>query len=125
MLMEAAVNKFQRKLVHEQEVLNSISDILMNTYVAESTMLRVQKLESLKSQEMYSLYKDILDVYLFETSTLMYKHAMDAIYNIDDEELTDKLIKGVQVYTKVGGVNTKDARRRIADKLIEENKYCF
>lgn len=124
-LMEAAVNKFERKLVYEQEVLSSISDILMAVYVAESTMLRVQKLESVKSEEDVNLRKDILDVYIFETASLIYKHAMDAIYSIQDEELTDKLVKGVQIYTKVAGVNTKDARRRIADKLIEENKYCF
>ena len=124
-LMEAAVNKFERKLVHEQEVLNSISDILMNAYVADSTMLRIKKLESVKSEEDFNLYKDILDVYVFETASLMYKHAMDAVCSIDDEELTDKLINGVQIYTKVAGVNTKDARRRIADKLIEENKYCY
>ena len=124
-IMEAAVNKFDRKLVYEQEVLSSISDILMNAYVAESTMLRVQKLESLKSETEVNLYKDMLDVYIFESASEIYKHALDAIYSIDDKELTDKLIKGIQIYTKVAGVNTKDARRRIADKLIEENKYCF
>ncbi|HKL07516.1 MAG TPA: acyl-CoA dehydrogenase family protein [Bacteroidales bacterium] len=125
MLIEAAVNKFQRKLVHEQEVLNSIADIIMATYVAESTMLRIKKLESMKTPEDMKLYQDILDVYVFETASEIYKHGMDAIYSIDDEELTDKLLKGVQVYTKVNGVNTKDACRRIADKLIEENKYCY
>ena len=125
MLMEVAVNKFDRKLVYEQEVLNSISDILMHAYVAESTMLRVQKLESIKTEEMFNLYKDMLDVYMFEAATDIYKHALTAIYSIDDEAMTEKLLKGAQVYTKVTGVNTKDARRRIADKLIDENKYCF
>ncbi|MFP4024940.1 MAG: acyl-CoA dehydrogenase family protein [Thiohalospira sp.] len=125
MLIEASVNKFQRKLVHEQEVLNSIADIIMNTYVAESTMLRVKKLESIQTPDCMSLYRDILDVFVFETASEVYKHALDAVYSIDDEELTEKLIKGIQVYTKVPGVNTKDARRRIADKLIEENKYCY
>jgi alkylation response protein AidB-like acyl-CoA dehydrogenase len=125
MLMEAAVNKFDRQLVHEQEVLNSISDILMHAYVAESTVLRVQKLESIQTPEMFNLYKDILDVYMFEAASDIYKHALDAIYSIDDEAMTEKLIKGIKIYTNIPGVNTKDARRRIADKLIEENKYCF
>ncbi|NOQ25132.1 MAG: acyl-CoA dehydrogenase [Bacteroidales bacterium] len=125
MLMEAAVNKFDRKLMQEQEVQNSISDILMNVYVAESTMLRVQKAEATQSEEMIKIYKDMLDVYIFETASLINKHALDAIYSIDDDELSDKLVKGTQIYTKVSGVNVKDARRRIADKLIEENKYCF
>lgn len=125
MLMETAVNKFDRQLVNEQEVLNSIADILMNTYVAESTMLRIQKMEGRQTSVSISLYKDILDVYIFESASLIYKHALDAIYSINDETMTDKLIKGIQVFTKVPGVNVKDARRRIADKLIEENKYCF
>jgi alkylation response protein AidB-like acyl-CoA dehydrogenase len=125
MLIEAAVNKFQRKLVHEQEVLNSIADIIMLTYVAESTMLRIKKLESMKTPEDMKLYKDILDVYVFETAAEIYKHALDAIYSIEDEKHTEKMLKGVKVYTKVHGVNVKEARRRIADKLIEENKYCY
>ncbi|MBU8891663.1 MAG: acyl-CoA dehydrogenase family protein [Bacteroidales bacterium] len=124
MLMEVAVNKFDRKLVHEQEVLNSISDILMSVYVAESTMLRVQKLESVKSED-FNLYKDMLDVYVFESASLIHKHALDAIHSIEDDKLTEKLIKGTQIYTNVPGINVKDARRRIADKLIGENKYCF
>jgi hypothetical protein len=123
--MEAAVNKFDRKLVQEQEVQNSISDILMNAYVAESSMLRVQKAEGTQSEETIKVYKDMLDVYIFETASLINKHALDAIHSIDDEELTEKLLKGTKVYTNVAGVNVKDARRRVADKLIEENKYCF
>jgi len=125
MLMEAAVNKFDRKLVQEQEVQNSISDILMNAYVAESTMLRVQKAEATQPADVIKIYKDMLDVYIFETASLINKHALDAIHSIEDNELTEKLAKGTQIYTKVSGVNVKDARRRIADKLIEENKYCF
>jgi len=125
MLMEAAVTKFERGLVSEQEVMNSLADILMNTYVAESTMLRVQKMEGRQTSVSISLYKDILDVYIFESASLIYKHALDAIYSINDETMTNKLIKGIQIFTKVPGINVKDARRRIADKLIEENKYCF
>jgi hypothetical protein len=31
----------------------------------------------------------------------------------------------VEILTRVRGVNVKDARRRIADKLIEDNLYKF
>jgi hypothetical protein len=32
---------------------------------------------------------------------------------------------GLKRFTRPEPFNTKDARRRIAGKLIEENKYCF
>jgi len=52
------------------------------------------------------------------------KWAMDAIYSIDNENSAD-LLKAVSELSESTGVNVKEARRRIADKLIEDNIYKF
>jgi len=39
--------------------------------------------------------------------------------------LRELLEKGIEQFTYVAGVNVKEARRRIADLLIDENRYCF
>lgn len=123
MLMKAVSGKFGREMVHEQEILSNISDIVMDIYAAESSLLRVQKKESMGQD--VALYKDILDVLVYDTAAMINKLAMDAINSFAGEEEQKLLAKGVKHYTCVKPVNVKEARRRIADKLIAENKYCF
>jgi hypothetical protein len=121
--MHGATRKFEKNLVNEQEVLNNIAEMMMDTYVSESLALRVEKREAMKGSS--SLYKDMLDVNVFDTAQKVRKSAYDAIYSFASPEAAPKLIKAVDALIKVAGVNVKDARRRIADKLIEDNQYKF
>jgi alkylation response protein AidB-like acyl-CoA dehydrogenase len=125
MLIQAASNKFGRKMGQEQEILNNLSDIVTQTYVAESTLLRVQKLDSMQTSVDKSLYRDILDVFMLDAADRIQKYALDAIYSLDAEEDTEKYRKGILHFTALPRFNVKEARRRIADKLIDENEYCF
>jgi hypothetical protein len=95
----------------------------METYVSESLMLRVNKLESLKGSG--PVYRDILDVNVYDTAEIVRKSAYDAIYSFAAPEKAVSLIKAVDTLTSVRGLNVKDSRRRIADKLIEDNHYSF
>ena len=124
-LIHATSEKFQRKLVYEQEILNNIADIIILLYVSESSLLRVEKLENIKNAEQIKVYRDIIDVFVYDASGKISKFAKDAIYSFAEGEVKDLLVKGTNYYTVVNGVNTKEARRRIADKLIEDNKYNF
>lgn len=125
MLVKAASNKFGKKMAHEQEILNNLADIVTLTYVAESTMLRVKKMDSLQTSVDKSLYRDILDVFILDAADRIQKYALDALYSMDAEEDIEKYRKGVNHFTAIQRFNVKEARRRIADKLIEENAYCF
>jgi len=121
--IHGALKKFEKSLIHEQEVMNDIAEMMMETYLSESLKLRVQKLESIKGN--ISVYKDILDVNIYETSHKIRKSAFDAIVSFADEENSAAVLKAADILTKVRGINIKDARRRIAGKLIEDNSYQF
>ncbi|UCG28123.1 MAG: acyl-CoA dehydrogenase family protein [Bacteroidales bacterium] len=125
MIIHYASEKFQRKLLFEQEILNNISDIIMNLYIAESTALRVQKLENVKGEEAIKIYRDILDVFVYDAAGIIRKAGMDAVNSFAGEEEKDLMLNGINVYSTVEGLNIKEARRRIADKLIEDNTYTF
>ena len=125
LLVNAAQDKFGRKLSREQEILFNFSDIIMESYVAESLYLRVKRLQDVKDEKAAAIYKDILDVYLFDSANVVYKNGLEAIYSFIDEDEQEKYIKALRCFTKVKAANVKDARRRIANKLIDDNKYMF
>jgi alkylation response protein AidB-like acyl-CoA dehydrogenase len=121
--INGVTKKFGKGLVNEQEVLNNIAEMMMETYISESLALRIEKLSGMKSD--VSLYKDMLDVNLIDTASLVRKSALDAISAFAEASDNAALVKAVDTLTKVDYVNVKDARRRIADRLIEDNEYKF
>jgi hypothetical protein len=121
--MHGASKFFGKGLINEQEVLNNIAEMMMETYVSESLALRVEKLSVNKQNG--SLYNDMLNVNVFDTAGVVRKSALEAIGAFSTPESCPVLIKAVETLTKVECVNVKEARRRIADKLIEDNSYKF
>ena len=124
-LLHAVVAQFDRKLVYEQEILNNLSDMIMNIYVTESTFLRVWKLEGMVGSTANSLKRDILDVLLNDSTSLIEKSAKDAVNSFSEGEEYTRLMNGINRFTETDPVNVKEARRRIADHLIEENRYSM
>jgi alkylation response protein AidB-like acyl-CoA dehydrogenase len=59
MVSGAAVQKYMQKLSEEQEVLMNLADMLIEGYVAESTLLRVEKLISQKGEAACAMEKEM------------------------------------------------------------------
>jgi alkylation response protein AidB-like acyl-CoA dehydrogenase len=125
MLLKAVSDKFTRTLVLEQEILSNISDCIIQVYVAESVVLRLKKMEALTGEAYAKLYRDMADVFVYDAAARIAKFAYDTTYSFAYGQVRGELEKGITYFTKVAGVNVKEARRRIPDRLIEENKYCF
>jgi alkylation response protein AidB-like acyl-CoA dehydrogenase len=125
-LLGVASDAFRKNLFNEQEVLCNISDAIMQTYAAESTMLRVKKIKETADPKYSEVYNDILDVVIYEAGAIIRKAGYDAI-NALPEEVSEKevMLERIDLFTKTIPVNTKAARRRIANKLIEDNRYRF
>jgi hypothetical protein len=121
--IHGSVKKFEKGLINEQEVLNNIAEMMMETHISESLALRVQKMEIINGNA--SLYKDILDVNIFDTAAIVRKSALEAVGSFSSPETCPSLLKAVENLTRVECINVKDARRRIADKLIDDNAYKF
>ncbi len=117
--------KFKGKFVYEQEIMMNVADMIIQLYAAESTLLRVEKLEKLKGEKVIGVYKDILDVFVYDAASAINKHGLDAVNSLITDEQQQITLDAIGRFTKVAPVNVQIARRRIADKLIEDNRYKF
>ncbi len=125
LLADKAHKVLGRKLSREQEIIFNFADIAMQSYIAESLYLRVHKLQNLKGDAAGKIYKDILDVFIFDAAGIIYKQGTEAIYAFVEENEQDAYLKALHALTTVKSMNFKESRRRIADKLIDDNKYLF
>lgn len=125
MVSGAAVQKFMEKLSGEQEVLMNLADMLIEGYAAESALLRVEKMVAAKGEEACSLQIDMMRVYMYEAIEKSVLAAKEAIYAISEGDTQRMMLMGLKRFTKMEPMNLKDARRRVADHMIKENKYPF
>ena len=125
MVAGAAAQKFTTKIQEEQEILMNLADMLMEVYVAESTLLRVEKMASTKGEEAVALYKDLALVNLHEAIDMVNKAGRDAIASFAEGDELRAMLMGIKRFTKIDSFNKKEARQRIAQFLIEKNEYAF
>jgi alkylation response protein AidB-like acyl-CoA dehydrogenase len=124
-LLGTLSDKFERNFLTEQEILFNISDVIMTVYGAESAVLRAEKLETMTGTDKAGLYRDIVDIYIYDSASHIQKSAMDAVCSFVHGDELSVMTDRIEMFTKVAPVNVKEARRRIADRLIGENKYVF
>jgi alkylation response protein AidB-like acyl-CoA dehydrogenase len=125
MIAGSAVQKFMMKLSHEQEILMNVADMITEIYVAESALLRVEKLIGMKGEEAVSLQKDMAMVNLQDAVLTCQSAGREAIQAYAEGDELRVMLMGLKRFTKIEPMNTKDARRRIADAMLSENKYIF
>jgi alkylation response protein AidB-like acyl-CoA dehydrogenase len=125
MVAGSAAQKLMMQLAKEQEILMNIADMAIETYVAESILLRVEKLSLSNDKEAIQNQIDMMNVYLYDAADKINKAGKDAINSFVEGDELRIMQMGLKRFTKQQPFNVKDARRNVADKLISENKYCY
>ncbi len=125
MVAGSAVQKLMMSLAKEQEILMNIADIIGYVYVAESTLLRVEKLVQSRGEEAVQGQLDIMRIYLHEAVDKVYLAGKEALNSFAEGDELSMMLVGLRRFTKVQPFNIKDARQRIAKQLIDANQYCY
>jgi len=125
MIAGAAAQKYMDKLAYEQEIVMNLADIAILIYVAESTLLRAEKLKNIRGEEGAKYALEIAKIYLNDAADKVNIAGKNAINAMAEGDMQRMMLMGLKRFTKVNPYNTKDARRRLAAHLIEANQYPF
>jgi alkylation response protein AidB-like acyl-CoA dehydrogenase len=126
MVAGSAAQTLMMSLAKEQEILSAISDMLIETYVSESVLLRVEKLQLTQGEsELNTLKMNAAKAYIYEAADKINMFGKEALMSFAEGDELRVMLMGMKRFTKQEPVNIKDLRRSIADKVIAENKYIF
>lgn len=125
MVAGAAVQKLMMQLDKEQEILMNIADMAIEVFHAESALLRLMKITEQKGEDATTIEKDIVSTFIYDAADRINKAGKDALNSFADGDELRMMNIGLKRFTKVDAYNTKEARRRICNKMLAANTYCY
>ncbi len=121
----AAVQKFMTTLSKEEEILMNIADMAGAVYIAESAILRAEKLAVMKGEDSVKIQFDMARVYLHNAIDKVYIAGKEAINSFAEGDEYKGMMLGLKRFTKTEPFNSKLARQRIAKSLIDSGNYPY
>ena len=125
-ILGKAFEKYGAEIEKNQQVLLALSDIMIETYLSESTLKRTIKNinRSNVNDQYYQI--EMAKLYVYEASQITLKKSKDIIISIYDAQLQEELLAKIkELVSYEENPNIFNIKKSIADKLISENKYCF
>ena len=119
-----AAQKLMMQLEHEQEILMNLADMAIDTFQAESVLLRAMKMKQ-NGHELADVAMDIAHTFLYDAADRINHAGKSAINGFAEGDEQRMMLMGIKRFTKADNYNTKDARRRIAAVLIDKGQYFF
>ena len=125
MVAGAAVQKLMMSLSKEQEILMNIADMASYVYVAESTLLRTEKLVNLRGEAACEGQLNMMRIYFVEAVDGLQKAGKEALWAFAEGDEQRMMMVGLRRFTKMEAFNVKETRQKVAQQLIAANKYCY
>ena len=126
LLLGKSFEKFGPEIDKNQQVLLSLSDLAIETYISESTLKRtvknIKRTSTIDQEYQISMSK----LYIYEAAKIIEKKSRDIINSVINDDNQEDIYSSISEklsYTK--NPNIFELKTHVADKIIAENKYCF
>lgn len=125
MLLDAAEKRYRDQLKNEQELLMALSDIAINVFAMESAVLRAEKIIPRASPAKGEALKSTVQVFFAHSSERCGLALRKAVNYIDGSEGLLPSGAELHAFTSYDVPGLLSAKRRLADAVIEVERYLF
>lgn len=126
MVAGAAVQKYGPDLEEHQQLLMAASNILIETYMAESAILRTEKNCKRFGEDSQTYQIAMSKLYLYNAVDIIHKNAKEGIVSFSEGDEQRMMLMGLKRFTKYQNQpNVVALRNNISEKIQKENKYPF
>ena len=126
MVAGGAVQKYGPDLEGHQQLLMAAADILIEIYIAESTILRTEKLAKKAGEANVKEQIAMAKLYLYKAVDVVTQKGKESIISFAEGDEQRMMLMGLRRFTKYTNMpNIVGLRETITTKLVAENSYCF
>ncbi len=126
MIAGSAVQKFGTDLEKHQQILLAASDILIEVYMAESTILRTEKNAKRFGEDKQQAQIAMAQLYLYNAVDVVIQKGKEAIVSFSEGDEQRLMLMGLKRFTKyTNQPNVASLRELIADKVANDKGYTF
>ena len=126
MIAGKAVQTFGMELEEHQQLILAAAEVLIEIYMAESAILKAEKVVSLTSADKAKGQIAMAKLNLSTAVGVINEKGKEAIVYFADGDEQRMMLMGLKRFTKYTNIpNVIALRKEISAILIEQNKYCF
>jgi hypothetical protein len=124
LLTGAAFQKYGSDLENHQMVLLGLSDILIESYFTESTLLRTVKNHNRNDENYTQTHKDMTQLFIFNSVEKVRNKAKEIVLSISSDNEKKGLLKSIDLMTRYTDYpNIVELKNKIADTVVNDNEY--
>ncbi|MBM7867368.1 acyl-CoA dehydrogenase [Heliobacterium gestii] len=120
-----AVQKYQKALAQEQEILRNMADLVINVFAMESALLRAKKKLAQSNQEQASLSIDLARAFVNRRFGAIEQIAKQSLAAMEEGDTLRAQLSILKKLTRHLPVNEKALKRKIAQPFLEAEKYAL
>jgi len=124
MVLGTAMQTYGQKLNDEQEILSYTADIMIDTYAAESAVLRASAATAAEYPHA-DLHEAAARIFVNDAAQRVDAAARNALAAMAGDDTLRVLLAALRRLLKVAPINTVTLRRRLADASVARGRYIL
>lgn len=121
----AAAQKYGKNLINEQELIMRGADMISETYIMESALLRALAMRDKIGEEDAEIYMKLAKACLYEGIEKMHLWGRQALSAVEQGDMLRTQLTMLRKFTRIQPIDLIHLKREIADYFFDKEEYIL